>query len=138
MDRSKTEDDLIEFLSRPDNFDVALDVYEKFPAVLKALQIKFWQGVKSNLEARMRETPHKFGGWTCGQGRDARPSTTTFFWPWSLTRRSPVSTAVSPCSNRPPVGSFICIRESCGATMFLMAMNPNHLNSKDLPLTCER
>jgi hypothetical protein len=60
-----SEDELVKFILRPENFDTALEISERFPQVIRRLQSKFWITLEQRLEKLMAKSPKEFKGWEC-------------------------------------------------------------------------
>lgn len=58
----KIDLEIIEFLSKPENFRTAFHVHVAFPEVLQSLRFKFWQDVEKYLNNTLKDD---YTDWTC-------------------------------------------------------------------------
>src|SRR5260370_10433211 len=77
MSRTKSSNDKIKFLSQPGNLDIAFDVYETFPGLLKELLTRFWEQVGNIIRETISKSPDDFRGWMYHQD-DGSPLTKYF------------------------------------------------------------
>jgi hypothetical protein len=65
MMSSNREEELVKFIVRPEKFDTALEISERFPQAVRRLQSKFWSKLEQRLEKVMAQSPKEFKGWEC-------------------------------------------------------------------------
>ena len=74
---SNSEDELVKFILRPENFDTSPEIFERFPQVMRRLQSKFWITLEQRFEKMMAQSPKEFKGWECSLSEE--DSQTNYF-----------------------------------------------------------
>jgi hypothetical protein len=78
MGIKNANDELVNFLLLPENFDTALEISQGFPLVVNQLQTKFWLLLKERVEDLLKLSPKEFANWDC-ELEKGNPTDTNFF-----------------------------------------------------------